>query len=248
MEENEETKSAPAVSAASGIRRIRVLEVGSRLVVRRNANGSGMPRNVPGTAVNPFQIAAAAQLALLANNANVGSVYSSGKYFILTADIDLAIHFWVPVAEFKGNFDGQNHTIQNLTINNSGADFQGLFGWLKSGAQIARVGLINANVTGYQNIGALAGRATDATIDRCYSSGIVNAYGFTGGLLGVADTALTLAHSWSSCTVTSRVNSDLGQSGGLVGSLQDGIFSISNSFATGNVTGWENTGGLIAVS
>ncbi|MBQ9760909.1 MAG: hypothetical protein IJW16_06130 [Clostridia bacterium] len=83
-----------------------------------------------GTKENPYQIATAEQLALLAyfmsypaGEANYSRFNT--KYYVLTADIDLAGHEWVAISHrsgtspdmrFKGHFDGQGYTIKNMTV------------------------------------------------------------------------------------------------------------------------------------
>ncbi len=80
-----------------------------------------------GTLATPYQIASAAQLAYLAKTVNDGVNYIE-KYFIQTADIDLAGHEWVPIGRdyagsatpdgsaFQGSYDGGNYKIKNMTI------------------------------------------------------------------------------------------------------------------------------------
>jgi YVTN family beta-propeller protein len=201
-----------------------------------------------GSAVSPFLIANAAQLAKLSSDAAGDPASTAGMYFALTADIDLAAHQWTPVPHFRGTFDGQGRKILNLTIDNSGTNYQGLFGQINSGASIANLGAINSNIVGGTYNGAIAGFASSATVTGCYSTGTINGHGGNGGLVGAADTALTISHSWSSCSVTARSENDQAWSGGLVGPLWGGTSTISNSFATGTVTGWENTGGLVGIA
>ncbi len=88
-----------------------------------------------GTEENPYQIANAEQLALLAyylnESANDSNLQNEDygrftkKFYVLTADIDLAGHEWVSISNrsgvspdmrFAGHFDGQGHTIKNLTV------------------------------------------------------------------------------------------------------------------------------------
>ena len=74
-----------------------------------------------GSEANPYQIADASQLAFLAKEINSGKDYR-GKYFSLTADIDLNHTEWVPIGNgtqpFSGTFLGNGHTIRNLNIQN----------------------------------------------------------------------------------------------------------------------------------
>lgn len=67
-----------------------------------------------GTEDDPYQIATAEQLAKLSKDVREGTSYQ-GNYFILTADIDLSAHRWVPIGIYKWEATG-------TTINNS---FQG---------------------------------------------------------------------------------------------------------------------------
>ena len=84
-----------------------------------------------GTQGNPFQIETAAQLAHFAKTVNEGKAYLY-KYIVLTADIDLANKEWTPIGNhsnpFKGNFNGDNHTVTGMQISNPSKDYVGLFG------------------------------------------------------------------------------------------------------------------------
>ena len=104
----------------------------------------------------PIEIATVEGLAAINENL-------SGHY-VLTADIDLAGIEWTPIgayapsgeseeaqeipaadAAFTGIFDGQGHTISNLTINQPEAWAMGLFGCVAN-AQIDNFTLENASV------------------------------------------------------------------------------------------------------
>lgn len=88
-----------------------------------------------GTSSSPYQISNAAQLAYMAYLVNSNTTYRN-KYYQLTADIDLSAHYWYPIGKenysFNGTFDGQYHTISNMTIDNTvtgmGVKYLGLFG------------------------------------------------------------------------------------------------------------------------
>lgn len=116
-----------------------------------------------GTSSSPYQIANGAQLAYLAklmNTASTSNDYAS-KYYKLTADINLGNREWTPIGgysyqsingvsfRFGGKFDGNGHTIYNFCVaeekNSVGA---GLFGILKSGAEIKNLTLIGKITAG----------------------------------------------------------------------------------------------------
>jgi uncharacterized repeat protein (TIGR02543 family) len=92
-----------------------------------------------GTSGNPYQINDAGSLAylsyLLNENTNTNSVTAADyadKYYILTSDIDMSSHIWVPIGIlkgadatgqlcycFQGNFNGNHHVIKGLYLNNT---------------------------------------------------------------------------------------------------------------------------------
>ena len=84
---------------------------------------------------NTYIVENAAQLAWLAQETKQGNTFI-GKKVLLAADIDLAGKEWVPIGDskyaFEGSFDGQNHTIYNLTVSGSKYDRPGLFGVIRS--------------------------------------------------------------------------------------------------------------------
>ena len=123
---------------------------------------------------------------------------------------------WVP---FRSIFDGLGHTISNLTINRPGTDRVGLFGQSTNSSTLRNVSLVGARVTGQHNVGALVGFLWN-------NSTVWNSSATGGATVGINSV------------------------GGLVGAMQgdaavNGRSKVSNSFATGTVTGNDYNGGLV---
>jgi len=163
-----------------------------------------------------------------------------------------------------GVFDGNDHKVINLTINDgeAGNDYLGLFGYIDDG-EVRNLGLEGGSVSGHASVGGLCG-LNGGTISNCYSTGDVN--GVTthvGGLVGwneygcvsncystgdvKGDDCIGGLVGWnngsvSNCHSTGDVNG-IGWVGGLVGENWAG--SISNCYSTGNVTGGVYVGGLV---
>ena len=80
----------------------------------------------------------------------------AGETVKLVNDVDLAGTEWEPVS-FKGIFDGQDHTISNLTINKPGVSSTGFITSLNG--SFGNVIFENPTVTGGENTAVVAGRA-----------------------------------------------------------------------------------------
>ena len=126
-----------------------------------------------GTATDPYRINSAQDLKRLADDVNAGNDFA-GKFFVLTADIELSGN-WTPIGyfnsrddkkPFNGTFDGQNHTISNLTIDNPSVGSQGLFGFVGENGTIKNLNLSNVNISGYWFVGGLVGY-NGGTVENC---------------------------------------------------------------------------------
>jgi hypothetical protein len=140
---------------------------------------------------------------------------------------------------FKGSFDGQNHTIRNLSINRLDDEYVGLFGAIGAAGEVKNVGVINVNITGKEKVGGLVGKNINGNISNSYSTGNVTGAWDLGGLAG--SNSGTVSNSYSTGNVTGYSYEE--DVGGLVGDNWGG--NISNSYSTGNVTGEDDVGGLV---
>ncbi len=134
-----------------------------------------------GTESSPYQISTVAELLYFADQINSGD--ETGKYYKLTADIDMTGESWTPVGTkdrpFKGTFDGNGRIIKNVTVTATvpmslGNNYitSGFFGVI-GGAKISKLGL--ENVT-------LALDADDLTgADGMYAAGFCGQSLGTGG-------------------------------------------------------------------
>lgn len=125
-----------------------------------------------------------------------GGIDLNGNY-ILGCDMDLSdIENWQSVGDadnpFKGVFNGNGYSIDNLTINaGDNAENVGFFG-VTENATITNVSFNNANVitpddyiNGSSAVGIVAGTARGTTFDNIDVSGRVAGYESVGGLVGV---------------------------------------------------------------
>jgi hypothetical protein len=143
------------------------------------------------------------------------------------------------VAGFSGTFDGLGHTISNLTINRPFTSYVGLFGYGNAISVIRNVGLAGGSVIGDGIVGGLAGR-NDGTVSNSYATGTVTGNNAVGGLVGRNLGTLSNSYAAGSVSGSSYV-------GGLAGHINGGSNgTVSNSYAIGSVTSsGTNVGGLV---
>ena len=208
-----------------------------------------------GTAAEPYIIADPNHVQQIGENS-----HHWNRCFILTEDIDMAAcsgtSFHIIGTDyarpFNGVFDGDGHIISNLTIDASAKaiSYVGFFGCVGKHASIKNLVMKNISIKGgnsTRNAGGLAGQNTGA-IRRCSTSGSVSnpttGWARTGGLVGqnsgVSGYSIgIISDCFSNCDVS--MNGKAG--GGLIGSSVGGV--ISDSYATGSVTGYSYLGGFI---
>ncbi len=180
---------------------------------------------------DPYMILYASQLDLLATNVNSGNNYS-GKFFKLDADITYGhTTVWndatstennytaigTSTNNFRGTFDGDNHTISGIRIYNTD-DNQGLFGYVYSGSTVKNIALANSIIIGGDYVGSIAGKNEYGTITNCRIGNDVT--------IGVE-------------------NDDKDYHGGIVGYQYDG--TVSGSVIAASVNGLWYCGGIAGI-
>ncbi|MEW6061284.1 MAG: GLUG motif-containing protein [Bacteroidota bacterium] len=200
-----------------------------------------------GTSGSPYLISSFGNLLWITVNPS-----SWSSYFRQTADINADSSSWqdglTPIGNyltaFTGTYDGNNHTISNLSINRPGTNFIGMFG-VGTTATIKNLGLVNVNITGNVYVGGLIGwlGGNSATITNCYVTGSVVGDSSVGGVVGfLQGTSVT---GVTNCYSTATVTGSGWKIGGFVGevSLLSSSSTVMNScYSTGTVSGTTVTG------
>jgi len=221
-----------------------------------------------GTQNDPYLIRTAEQMNAIGTRS--GDWY---KHFQLRADIDLSEYTGTAYNiigtdrenSFGGIFDGNDHTISNLSLRSTHQWYTGLFGCVSG--QIKNLGLIDpdifalggrvgtlagdleqgsatncyvkgVSISGDRYVGGLVG-STSGRIVYCYSTGSVTGNSYVGGLVGLVSDA-TVNACYSKASVTGNL-----EVGGLAGMTTNEESVISNCYATGSVKGGTYSGGLV---
>jgi hypothetical protein len=177
---------------------------------------------------NPYKIATAGQLALMAKQVN-DAMYKSKKkvperFYVLTKDIDLSAHYWIPAGQVRGNnkpadltkagkhanlsLKGKGHTIKGLRLN-KGEKWGGLFG-VAGDTSVVDLKLKDVNINTDHYAGAVAGYG--GYLFWVSVSGTVKAKKGAGGLIAKAEKKTVLWCVSAKVKVVSK-----GYAGGLVG-------------------------------
>lgn len=206
---------------------------------------------------NNIKIASLTEFANFRDEVNRGNTFE-GKYVELTNDIDFAsINSWQPVGNsttsFKGVFNGNNHNITNLTIDNN-TDTQGLF--YKNEGVIENLNIKSGTIKGTYKVGAIAGINAGVIIG-CNNEAVIQATRYhVGGICGyntgnieycINDSNTITSNETSIAGIVGR--SDLGlikfcgnngsirpsgsAVGGIAGSIKGGI--VSSCYNKGNI-------------
>ncbi len=204
------------------------------------------------------------KLAWFSQRVNSGYTTINAKQ---TADIDMGKRAFTPIGTaanvFKGIYDGQGHSISNLVVNSSG-EGNGLFGYIGTTvtvqtetdefgdtvstniytpSEVNEVILVNANITGGKNTGAVAGVSDGGYIYGCQFTGTVTGTSSNiGGIVGYNKRATIV-----NCLNDGIVTSTTLRVGGISG------YNYSNSYIlgccnTGTVSAGSYVGGIVGTN
>ena len=198
-----------------------------------SAGGSGNS----GSEDEPWQIATLCQLQDIRS--------APAAHYRLAGDIEAgpsrnwrAGEGFAPIADFSGSLDGAGYQIFHLMVRSDALEDVGMFAQLRGGL-LQQVVLVNAQLWGSVNVGALAGRNEGGRIVNSGATGSLFGGQVAGGLIGI--NAGTIGGSAAQLTTESG-----GQvAGGLAGRNLT-VGSIDTSYAGGSVSGAVRAGGLVA--
>ena len=209
-----------------------------------------------------YEIATAAQLKWFADEVNGGSNALNAR---LTSDIDLSrvcstSSPWTPIGDnashqdYRGTFDGQNHKITGLylentgTYNNGSSYYTALFG-LCDGATVKNLSVYGEAKAITRYVAGIVGRACGVsthrttTIENCHNFVTLTGsptndqiYGHAGVVATAQDAVIR------GCSNRAEITGYEGYTGGIVAVASHGETTIENCWNTGNVhlRGWQS--------
>lgn len=142
-----------------------------------------LPVTQADAAGNTIHISSEAELRDLAASCALDT-WSRDKNVVLDSDLTLADPSFLPIPTFGGSFDGQGHTIHNVSITDSLSP-AGLFGVVQAGGSVRSlhvVGTVTPSGDG-RSVGGIAGENNGA-IEKCSFTGTVSGQVYVGGIAG----------------------------------------------------------------
>ena len=222
-----------------------------------------------GTPENPYQIATAEQLALMAYETNNGDGGNPNCY-ILTEDINLngtKGYLWTPIGTvktewhptnpniqpanpFMGVFEGNDHVVSEMYANDK--DVLGLFGCTVD-AIVRNVQITESNLTLGDYVGMVAGLSVNTNIINCTAGSVIRANGNkVGGIVGhfVAEDIGNDTVFVKDCISNSEINYGDMYLGGIVGytTMNNGNVVIEHCVNQGDIGTMTNSfsaGGMV---
>lgn len=270
---------APAVATVDRSGLVTGIAEGTALITATTDDGAFMAKcTVTVTDVNKptqaedgyYEIATAGQLKWFADEVNSGKPELNAR---LTADIDLSgvcsAAPWTPIGDqannqdYRGTFDGQNHKITGLYLENKGSlanvssYYTALFG-LCDGAAIKNVSVYGEAKAITRYVAGIVGRACGistkrtCTIENCHNYVTLTGeptndqiYGHAGVAASAQDTVIR------GCSNNADITGYQGYTGGIVADASYGTTTIESCWNTGAILlrGWHHqfrgVGGIV---
>ena len=198
-------------------------------------------------------ITTAQQLKQLADEVNAGDS-KSGKTVLLMNDIDLSVYpNWSPIGTlnlnwsdvsrpFSGVFDGQNHTISNLTCTSVTNGYAGLFGNFDGTVQNLILRDAQITVEGLQAAAVVCENYKGQVLNCAMIGGSVKGKGVAGGV--VCYNRGTVENCYATGDVTALSGGRVCYAGGVVGyNYTEG--TVQSCYAAGRVESEKHAGGAV---
>ena len=155
---------------------------------------------------------------------------------------------WTPIGNedhrYTGTFDGANYTISGLYINNSRADYQGLFGYVSGSGTVQNLS-VSGTVSGGMYVGGVVG-LNSGSVEDCDFTGSVSGSDHVGGVVGDNYPGASVKNCYNTGSVSGPDSGSGNSVGGVVGYNGSGI--VENCYNIGKVTGSadsSNVGGVV---
>ncbi|MFW6375577.1 MAG: GLUG motif-containing protein [Thermoplasmatota archaeon] len=163
--------------------------------------------------------------------------------FRLGSDIYFSKELSFQIPYLNAEFDGDNHNIEGLYLDNPGMRKVGLFGLVGSEGVVRDINVIDANIIGKKYVGVLIGK-NKGTVINSHTEGNLIGDEYFGGIIGINQGPIKRS---SAAVEVSRTQGnhrfEFTYAGGLIG--RNFKASIINSHATGSVNGGMHLGGLV---
>ena len=194
---------------------------------------------------DPYEIASAEDLQRLSSLVNDYATRADyvGKSYVITDDIEfdasVSNNFTPMSATFKGEIDGQGHTIRGINVDQN----SGLFS-STNGATIRNLTIADSVFSDplNTNVSAFARTAKNTTFENCRNEASVIGAGNVGGLVGFSEGDNTFTKCSNAGTISASPAASDAAIGGLVGNSSHDAFI--NCFNTGTVSGGTYGGGI----
>ena len=242
----------------------------------------GIAGGADGSEKHPWVIKTRAGLDLLSNKVNGTGGYIknensySNRYFRLGADISYSHttdwndntsteNNYRPIRNgingFAGTFDGQGHTISGIRIYRGGSDiddvcYLGLFGKVDSYGTVKNVTVSDSRITGWQDVGGIAGRNEGGTVQNCHAADKVAIYAVSdyssdhGGIVGYNDGGTIRGCTSSAVLTYAEGLAHCVRIGGIAGQGHDGFIinclAVKATVSGNNAEGYKSNPGAIA--
>ncbi|MBO5293792.1 MAG: hypothetical protein J6B71_00880 [Clostridia bacterium] len=173
------------------------------------------------------------------------------EYISLESDVNANTAVRGPMDNFNGHFNGNGNTISGLNVE-SDLGFAAMFVVVEGGAIIENLRVVNSTFTnkkvGYVGAGTIVSQLKDGRIKNCYSAATITtstgADGSNVALGGIVGIMMT--HDLSlvdSCVFNGTVTGQYCITGGIVGKVNNGAWSVyiqrctNKGTVTGNMAG-----------
>ncbi len=198
-------------------------------------NGNSKLPEQKGTQDDPFVIMSVNDLLSLNDYLSADQI----NFVQLGVDLDMAkVSGWEPICNntvFAIDFDGQGHTISNLTCN-AASSYNSFFGVLNG--NLRNIGFENMTVADGDRTGMIAAKVgfednrMESVIEHVYVNGTLTCAGaYGGGMFGKIDGHTIIKN----CYANVAINSTATYTGGIVGQV-GGLLLMENVYAAGSST------------
>ena len=190
--------------------------------------------------------------------------YPLDANYRLTADIDFSGEDFEPIGSmvfdtivgnpiwdecrvFTGTFDGDGHSISNMTLDLEDDSYIGLFRSIQSGSIIKNLIITDASVNGYTNVGILSGYSEGASIKNVRIEGTIEYASKSGGISGYLAKSNCFQVE-SRCII--QKNTDLSSNGNSSGVFAGVVYNstINKCISFGEIIGRNNVGGFLGTA